>query len=124
MTRWRTTLAAVVMAGGLLATTSACGGDDDAGPPDTADLAADATTAELVISGFAFSGPATVPVGTTVIVRNDDSAQHTWSSTDGVFESGVLAAGETFSFTFDQPGEFAYFCQFHPSMAGTITVTD
>lgn len=45
------------------------------------------------------------------------------------FDSGLDAAdklkdnGGTFSFTFDKPGTYAYFCQVHPSeMKGTITV--
>ena len=32
-----------------------------------------------------------------------------------------MELGDTFSFTFDTPGTFEYFCQFHP-MAGTIVV--
>ncbi|HEX2626095.1 MAG TPA: plastocyanin/azurin family copper-binding protein, partial [Candidatus Limnocylindrales bacterium] len=30
--------------------------------------------------------------------------------------------GGTFSFKFDAAGTYAYFCQVHPSMTGTITV--
>jgi plastocyanin len=80
-------------------------------------------TAELVISGFAFSGPGTVPAGTTVIVQNTDDDQHTWTSVDDLFDSGALRPGDTFSFTFDEPGEYDYFCRLHPSMTGTIVVT-
>jgi len=125
--------ATLALAAGLLLIPMACGGDDDgdggaarvietdadgAVDPD----AADAATAEIVISGFAFTGVGTVAAGTTVVVRNDDSAQHTWTSVDDVFDSGVLAGGDTFSFTFDEPGEYAFFCEFHPSMTGTIVV--
>jgi plastocyanin len=126
---------AVALAGGLLLVPMACGDDDDATPatvvepdgdgPAAPDDAEDpgVTTARIVISDFAFSGPGTVPVGTTVIVENADRAQHTWTSVDDVFDSGALAIGDTFSFTFDEPGEYAYVCAFHPAMTGTIIVT-
>ena len=128
-----TRLATMVFAAALLL---GCGGDDDATTPapppaesddtsadDGADDAAD-EPARIVISGFAFNGPDTVPVGTTVEVRNNDSAPHSWTSTEGVFDSGTLAMSETFEFTFDEPGEYPFFCAIHPSMTGTITVTD
>lgn len=128
--RARTTarlIATVAAAGALLIS---CGGDDDAAPasPDAAADApsSDEATAEpstIVISGFAFSGPEQVSVGTTVVVRNDDSAPHTWTSVDDVFDSGTLAEGETFEFTFDEAGEFEFFCAFHPSMTGRVIVT-
>lgn len=125
-----------VLAAALLVVTTACGDDDDGTPATVIETDgtegadgtndaddADVATAQIVISGFAFSGPGTVPVGTTVIVENTDDAQHTWTSVDGVFDSGVIGIGEAFSFTFDEPGEYAYVCEFHPSMTGTIVVT-
>jgi plastocyanin len=127
--RQRTT--ALVLAGGLLVVPVACGDDDgddgaarviETDADGAVDQDADAATAEIVISGFAFTGVGTVAAGTTVVVRNDDSAQHTWTSVDDVFDSGVIAGGDTFSFTFDEPGEYAFFCEFHPSMTGTIVV--
>jgi plastocyanin len=29
---------------------------------------------------------------------------------------------ETFSFTFDKPGTYAYFCSIHPKMTGQVVV--
>lgn len=106
------TSAAVTVAGG-----SASGGTsaDDTGP-----TAGDDT---ITIADFAFSGVTEVAVGTTIVVTNTDSAVHTFTAEDGTFDSGSLRKGDTFEFTFDTPGEFAYFCNFHPSMTGTITVT-
>src|SRR5262245_20384686 len=46
--------------------------------------------AEIVISRFSFGDPITVPAGTTVTVRNDDSTIHTWTSDDGLWDSGPL----------------------------------
>ena len=68
-------------------------------------------------------------MGTTVKwVQNDNSIHTSTSGTPGliagVWDSGNLRVGETFSFTFDEPGEFPYFCRIHPSMTGTVTVDD
>jgi hypothetical protein len=39
------------------------------------------------------------------------------------FDSGVLEAGQTYSQTFPNPGQFYYYCAFHPSsMFGTLIV--
>lgn len=112
-------------------TTAACNGDDDNDdvddPPaavEPGDPSGDAATAEIVIADFAYSDPGPVPVGTTVTVRNDDGAQHTWTSVDDVFDSGALGRGDTFSFTFDEAGEYPFICSFHPTMGGTLVVTD
>ena len=77
---------------------------------------------------FAFS-PATltISVGTTVTWTNTTGAPHTVTSDDGKsFDSGINtpigAQGGTFSFTFTKAGTFAYHCQFHTFMMGTIIV--
>ena len=81
------------------------------------------TITEVEISGFAFA-PATItiPVGTTVTWFNKDSVAHTVSSREGVFDSGNLSGGATFSYTFDQKGSFEYYCKIHPSMRGKVIV--
>jgi plastocyanin len=33
-----------------------------------------------------------------------------------------MAAGATFSRTFDSPGEFRYICSLHPGMTGVVVV--
>ncbi len=74
----------------------------------------------------------TVPVGTTIRWVNNDTQAHTVTSgtsngtvasPDGVFDSGFLNPGETFTYTFDETGVFDYHCTPHPWMTGTITVT-
>ena len=77
----------------------------------------------ITIAGFAFSGITEVAVGTTVTVTNTDGSPHTWSADDGTFDSGALSKGESFQFTFTEPGTYEYHCNFHQSMTGTITVT-
>jgi plastocyanin len=79
----------------------------------------------IEIQDFQFS-PDTVevPVGTTVTWTNNGDAPHTVTSDDGVFDSGELGNGDTFSFTFDEAGEFAYHCDIHKRMTATIVVVE
>jgi plastocyanin len=39
-----------------------------------------------------------------------------------LFDSGNLAPGATFSFTFPAAGSYPYHCSIHPTMVGTITI--
>lgn len=80
-------------------------------------------SSEIEIADFAFVGAEEVAAGTTVVVTNTDSASHTWTAADGSFDSGTLGEGSSFEFTFDEAGTFDYFCNIHPTMTGTITVT-
>jgi len=41
----------------------------------------------------------------------------------GTFRSAALDSEDKFSFTFDKPGTFDYFCSLHPRMQGQIVVT-
>ncbi|MGH2615561.1 MAG: cupredoxin domain-containing protein, partial [Thermomicrobiales bacterium] len=80
---------------------------------------ADATP--VSIANLAFSPvTVTVPTGATVTWTNDDAVPHTVTSIDGFFDSGIFDPGATFSFAFNQPGSFAYTCQLHPQMQGTV----
>ena len=70
----------------------------------------------------------TIVTGTTVAWTNQDGADHTTTTqteggTSPLWDSGLLATGESFSFTFDNEGTYAYFCAIHPYMQGTIAVT-
>ena len=70
----------------------------------------------------------TISVGEEVTWSNDDTAAHTVTSgtpaggADGNFDSSLFAAGQTFSVTFDEAGEYPYYCMVHPWMLGMITV--
>ncbi len=66
----------------------------------------------------------TINVGDTVTWRNTDDVPHTSTSEDEVWDSGSLAPGEEFSFTFEEAGTFPYFCEFHPGMEGTVVVQE
>ena len=80
----------------------------------------------------AFSpGELRVRVGTTVTWTNGDIIAHTVTSgvsdgavatADARFDSGLFEGGATFSYTFDEPGEYPYFCTPHPWMKGMVIV--
>lgn len=95
-----------------------------AGGMATASAAASAT-----IKLFMFQpDPIEVKVGTAVTWTNADNIEHSVTSgaspaPDTTFDSGFFTQGQTFSFTFTQPGEFTYFCKRHPSMQGVLKVT-
>jgi Icc protein len=77
----------------------------------------------VTIDNFSFSPGATVvPVGTTVTWTNRDDIPHTVVSTEQKFKSRVLDTDERFSFRFDGPGTYKYFCSIHPKMTGQIEV--
>jgi plastocyanin len=69
----------------------------------------------------------TISRGTTVLWQNTESATHTVSSgvpgaLDNRFRSGPLGVGQTFSFTFTNPGTYPYFSELDQGMTGTIIV--
>jgi nitrite reductase (NO-forming) len=67
----------------------------------------------------------TIKVGTTVTWTNDDPEMlHTVTDVDGAFDSGFLDPDQSFSFTFDTPGEFEYFCLPHPWMRAMVVVEE
>src|SRR3970040_1760307 len=69
-----------------------------------------------------------IPVGTTVIWENTDNAMHTVTSgnpqegANGLFDSEMIAAGDSFKFTFNSPGKEDYFCMVHPWMIGSVEI--
>ncbi|HEX2472445.1 MAG TPA: plastocyanin/azurin family copper-binding protein [Nitrososphaera sp.] len=80
--------------------------------------------------------PVEVNIGDTVTWINDDFTSHT--ATSGAPDSGstgifggtedspeiIGPEGDTQSYTFDEAGEFPYYCTLHPSMVGTVVVTE
>jgi plastocyanin len=96
----------------------------DAATPAASPEAAASGEAMVEISEFAY-GPATVtiPVGGSITWTNLDSAPHTATAQDReILQSGTLQQGESFTQTFDTPGTYEYFCEFHADMSGTIIV--
>lgn len=84
----------------------------------------DAVRSEKVeIVDFSYDpDPVTIEEGGKVTWINQDSAPHTATADDGSFDTGTLDEGKLKSETFEEPGEYTYFCEIHPSMKGTIKV--
>ena len=101
------TLAMVVLAASLLSVSPAM-----------------ATTYTVDIQNFAF-----VPHGRHILVgdiitwTNLDAVLHTSTSDNGVWNSGNLSQGQSFSHTFTSAGNFPYHCAVHISMKDTIFVS-
>jgi plastocyanin len=87
-------------------------------------IAAAAPT-EVTIDNFAFE-PAILRVarGARVIWVNRDEEPHTVVSAEKElrFKSQALDTNDKFSFVFDKPGTYKYFCSVHSHMVGTIEV--
>jgi nitrite reductase (NO-forming) len=66
-----------------------------------------------------------VEVGTTVTWTNDDPGQmHTVTDVNGDFDSGFFNTGESWSYTFEEVGEFEYYCMPHPWMRAKVIVVE
>jgi plastocyanin len=63
-----------------------------------------------------------IGVNNTVLWTNADRIVHNVLSTTGAFGSGDIGPGAQYWFTFTQTGSYAYYCSYHPSMAGVIIV--
>ena len=127
-------IASVVIAGAIVATYVLTGnmnmgveGSGNSIQQPTASIPSNSTVVRIVANAGSNSfspNPVEVKVGETVTWINDDSGRHTVTSKDGVFDSGMMGKGQSFSFTFDKAGEYPYFCSPHPGMVGTVVVTE
>lgn len=99
---------------------------------------------EVAIATFNFQPKdLEVKVGETVTWTNEDDILHTVTSgkqreqavpgggdddveaeADGTFDGDLDGAGTTFSFTFEEAGEYPYFCEVHVAMTGTVVVSE
>jgi plastocyanin len=88
---------------------------------------AGSVTAMVTVRDFEFSPKVlTVKKGTMVIWTNQGQAKHTVTADAKNFD-GQIMPGQTFTFTFDTAGTFAYYCTFHggaggKGMSGSIVV--
>jgi plastocyanin len=88
-------------------------------------VAAQGQAQSVTIQNFAFT-PASITVtpGTTVTWTNKDNTAHTVTADSGNGpNSGQLQQGQTYSFTFQQAGTYAYHCTIHPEMKATVVVS-
>ncbi|MGK3207181.1 cupredoxin domain-containing protein [Amycolatopsis sp. MEPSY49] len=84
-----------------------------------------AATQVVMMQDYAYSPAAlTVRVGDTVTWMQHDEAPHDVVTTSApvAFRSPRLSAGQTWSYTFRQPGTYSYYCSVHPDMRASVTV--
>lgn len=78
---------------------------------------------EVFIDNMKFTPSSiTVSAGTTITWTNQESVAHTVTSNTAIFDSGNMANGDTFSYTFSTIGTFPYYCKYHSSMTATVIV--
>ncbi len=84
-----------------------------------------------ILDGSFSPASITVNTGDTVRWVMNSSIPHTVTSgencvSDGIFSSGTMSSGQSYSFVFTEPGNFPYYCIPHCSqgMTGVITVED
>jgi plastocyanin len=128
---------AFFIAAGSLALLGACSEGKDAADGATTTRGGPA----IEIKNFDFQpDPLTVSVGDSVTWTNQDDILHTVTSgigqeqgvpgvsknkdakPDGLYTQDMDGVGAEFSFTFDKPGSYDYYCAIHPGMTGTIEV--
>ncbi len=86
----------------------------------------------IVIGNYEFHPQnLTVKTGTTVtwinmdtVGHNIESGTHEQEDLTKIFESPILQHMQSFSYTFNEPGEYVYHCDPHPYMEGIVIVTE
>jgi plastocyanin len=105
------------------------GGESKAQPEEKAGGGGGGGAVEVTMADIQFQ-PASVTVkqGGEVTWTNEETVPHDVTKRGGPGpdfssgESGGMAQGDTFSHTFDTPGEVEYVCTVHANMRGTVTV--
>src|SRR5512138_3869050 len=103
------------------------GGSSSSGTPAAASQAkapSAPVTAISIKGGKYHPKNADVKIGTTLTWTNNDTVQQSVTSdAPGVFDSGLLAPGATWKYTFDKAGVFPYHSTGKEGMYGSVTVT-
>lgn len=68
--------------------------------------------------------PVVVAAGGKVTWQNQDAAPHTATADDDSWDTGTIEQGKIGSESFKEPGTFAYYCEIHPTMRGTVEVVE
>jgi plastocyanin len=118
-------LAAMALLGTLV---TACGGSSSTTAAATGTSSESSATQgaapTITIANMAFGQPLTVAPGTKLNVVNNDSVEHSVTSQSaGAFDVHVDGGKQKTLTAPSQPGEYPFYCVYHPSMKGTLTVT-
>jgi len=82
-----------------------------------------ASAATMTIASMNFGAPITVPPGSQIAIKNDDSVEHSVTSDTADKFSVDVDGNEQGTLTVPtEPGEYAFHCKYHPSMHGTLIV--
>jgi plastocyanin len=77
----------------------------------------------ISMKNSAFSPPSLqVNINATVTWINDDNMVHTVAAGNGSFDSGDIAPGSKFTYTFTNTGTYNYSCIHHSGMTGVVIV--
>jgi plastocyanin len=117
----------------LAACSPAASSPAESAPESAPESAAESAAGGGNVVGMASSSfsPATITIsaGESVEFTNDDSVSHRivegedgTEVDDPAFEALELAAGDSSSVTFDEPGEYLVTCTIHPNMQMTVIV--
>ena len=106
----------------VAALATACGGSSSQ-TSEAGTTTAGTAEATITIANMSFGDPITVAPGTQITVNNTDSVEHSVTSKiAGTFEVHVDGGAEKTFAAPSQPGEYAFYCVYHPSMTGTLIV--
>lgn len=108
---------------------------EQSGNEDTQSNTGNENSVPVVIQGIngdrSYSpNPITIEKGQSITWYNGDSISHTVTSgadnkindSGKLFDSGAIIPNQSYSITFDNTGNFDYYCIYHPSMVGEIIV--
>ncbi|WP_066897565.1 cupredoxin domain-containing protein [Mycolicibacterium houstonense] len=77
----------------------------------------------IAIEGMGFSALGPVAPGTEITIVNNDEVEHSVTSrAKDVFDVHVDGKGQATLKVPEAPGEYAFYCLYHPAMVGTLTV--
>ncbi|MCV7361035.1 cupredoxin domain-containing protein [Mycolicibacterium neworleansense] len=77
----------------------------------------------IAIEGMGFGSLGPVAPGTEITIVNNDEVEHSVTSrTKGLFDVHVDGKGRATLKAPQEPGEYAFYCLYHPAMLGTLTV--
>ena len=103
---------------------SAAPASSEPAAPATAACEGTDAAAAVGVSIKSFKLPeVTAGVGQPIAFTNEDPTPHTATVDDGSCNSGSIAGGAARTLVFNVPGIYAYHCEFHKSMRGTITIS-
>src|SRR5690606_41173045 len=101
----------------------ACGDDDGDGGDGGGGTegSAGAPDATLEITSLSYSD-VTVPAEGTLEIVNSSGAPHTFTADDGSFDAPDVGVDDTVTVEVpDEPGDYPFHCEIHPSMTATLT---